>query len=252
MGLTGLGLIKTTLIDFPGEVAATVFTPGCNLHCPYCHNPDLVIPPFPRTLLPMEEVRRFLTKRAAVLGGVCITGGEPLIHGGAEGELIRFIHFCKNLGLKVKVDTNGCFPDRLKKLLTGSDGVDYIAMDIKTLPEKYNAVAAPSRPYDSDTARSVMESIEGIIASGIKHEFRTTMAPGIAGTAEALEIAGVLLKIYADFNSVSRGKYILAQFRPGKTLEPKYSDTIPYANSELRKTAEAICKSGITCEVRGI
>ena len=224
MTLSSLGLVKTTLIDFPGEVAATVFTPGCNLRCPYCHNPELVIPPFGDTLFPIEEVRRFLAKRAAVLGGVCITGGEPLIHAEPQGDLYELINFCKGLGLKVKLDTNGCFPGRLMPLLSIAEAVsageqggrrnclDYIAMDIKTVPEKYAAVvrgrqpaakpavsraASSSSAASSGIAAAVRRSIELIIRSGIPHEFRTTMAPGIAGTEDVIEIARFLQSVYA-------------------------------------------------------
>jgi len=111
MALTHVGLQKTTLLDFPGEVAATVFTPGCNLRCPYCHNPSLVQPPYPQDLISLEELDRFLEKRAKVLGGVCITGGEPLLHDNLD-ELISLI---RSHGLKVKLDTNGTFPEVWRK-----------------------------------------------------------------------------------------------------------------------------------------
>ena len=192
MALSRLGLVKTTLIDFPGQVAATVFTPGCNLRCPYCHNPELVTPPFSETLLPIEEVRRFLQKRAAVLGGVCITGGEPLLYGKAYGEMVyggteegklqnsgdsqrsteepagetgqqnasagglfEFILFCRQLGLKVKLDTNGCFPERLRPLLaTGMrPEVQRVRKDLEmdAIPAEAKASAVGAGP---PTARS--------------------------------------------------------------------------------------------------
>ena len=346
MALSRLGLVKTTLIDFPGQVAATVFTPGCNLRCPYCHNPELVTPPFSETLLPIEEVRRFLQKRAAVLGGVCITGGEPLLYGKAYGEMVyggteegklqnsgdsqrsteepagetgqqnasagglfEFILFCRQLGLKVKLDTNGCFPERLRPLLAtgteagstestqgpgngrdtgGGEGIsggsrttngpllDYIAMDIKTLPERYHFVH-PSAEDNAvqATAQAVRQSINLIVSSGIQHEFRTTMAPGIASPDDVVEIACYLKSAYTSASSVPRstnassvsntkangspvsssielfGRYILTQFRPGKTLKPDFSNLRPYYNSNLYQAAEKIRKMGLDCEVRG-
>lgn len=247
MTLTRAGLVKTTLIDFPGEVAATVFTPGCNLRCPYCHNPELVIPPFPEDLLPIEDVRRFLTKRASVLGGVCITGGEPLLH----TDIAGFIDFCKNLGLKVKLDTNGCFPRRLRPLLAG---IDYIAMDIKTLPEKYGGLLGKNPDSSSSLSKNLRRSIEIIISSGVRHEFRTTMAPGIAGTEDAVKIAELLKSVYtaAARDPRSTGRYILTQFRPGTTLDPAFSELCPYFETDLHRAAETIRKTGMNCEVRGI
>ncbi len=252
MALDRLGLVKTTLIDFPGEVAATVFTPGCNLRCPYCHNPDLVTPPFTSNLLPMEDVRRFITKRAKVLGGVCITGGEPLLYSGQEAGLSDFIDFCKDLGLKVKLDTNGCYPDYMDAILSS---LDYVAMDIKTTPEKYNLVAAhtpAAHQTEVPTHRAVRESIEKIISSGVNHEFRTTMAPGIVGTEDAVKIATLLKSGYEKSESVRAGTYIITQFRPGKTLDPSYRNTAPYYKEILYQTAEKIRKIGIPCEVRGV
>jgi pyruvate formate lyase activating enzyme len=250
MTLTRAGLVKTTLIDFPGEVAATVFTPGCNLRCPYCHNPELVIPPFPEDLLPIEDVRLFLTKRASVLGGVCITGGEPLLH----TDIAGFIDFCKNLGLKVKLDTNGCFPRRLRPLLAG---IDYVAMDIKTVPEKYDLLGSSVPPASAavDTVENALrQSIEIIISSGVRHEFRTTMAPGIAGTEDAIKIAELLKSVYtaAAVDPRRTGRYILTQFRPGTTLDPAFSELCPYFETELHHTAETIRETGMSCEVRGI
>src|SRR6056297_2964372 len=123
-----IGLQKTSLVDFPGELAATVFTPGRNLRCPYCHNPQLVIPPYPEDMITLDELDAFLNRRDGLLGGVCITGGEPLLH----EDLPELLHLVRTHGLKVKLDTNGSFPDRLSGIF-----VDYVAMDLKTAPSRY-------------------------------------------------------------------------------------------------------------------
>lgn len=136
MALDRLGLVKTTLLDYPGEVAATIFTPGCNLRCPYCHNPDFVSGDPTGEEITLGEFFRFLEKRKGVLGGICITGGEPLIHKDL-GDLIAAV---RERGLKVKLDTNGTFPERLASL-----DVDYIAMDLKTIPDNYPFLAPPAR-----------------------------------------------------------------------------------------------------------
>ena len=174
------GIQKLTLLDYPGTVACTVFTLGCNMRCPFCHNSLLVTRTDEAEVYPEEEFFKFLDKRRGVLDGVCITGGEPLIHADA-GEFIARI---KGMGYKVKLDTNGSFPDRLEEILK-SGNVDYVAMDIKNSPEKYaETVGIP----DFDVSK-IRRSIEIIKASGIDHEFRTTVvaplhsAESIAGAA---------------------------------------------------------------------
>lgn len=178
------GIQKLTLLDYPGTVACTVFTLGCNMRCPFCHNSLLVTRTDEAEVYPEEEFFKFLDKRRGVLDGVCITGGEPLIHADA-GEFIARI---KGMGYKVKLDTNGSFPDRLEEILK-SGNVDYVAMDIKNSPEKYaETVGIP----DFDVSK-IRRSIEIIKASGIDHEFRTTVvaplhnAESIAGAAEMIK-----------------------------------------------------------------
>ena len=178
------GIQKLTLLDYPGLVACTVFTLGCNMRCPFCHNSLLVTKADEAEVYPEEEFFKFLTKRRGVLDGVCITGGEPLIHADA-GEFIAKI---KAMGYKVKLDTNGSFPDRLEEILK-SGNVDYVAMDIKNSPEKYADTVGIPR-FD---VSKIKRSIEVIRASGIDHEFRTTVvsplhtAESIAGAAEMIK-----------------------------------------------------------------
>ena len=127
------GLQKLTLLDFPGQVACTVFLQGCNFRCPFCHNPSLVLG---TEAITRESILSFLKQRQGLLDGVAITGGEPLLSAGLE-DLLREI---RSLGYKIKLDTNGSFPRRLEQLI--SDGlVDYVAMDIKNAPEKYDHTA---------------------------------------------------------------------------------------------------------------
>ncbi len=228
-----IGLVKTSLIDYPGEVAAVLFFPGCNLRCPYCHNPELVAPPYPGDLLPWKEVTAFLEKRKKVLGGVCVTGGEPLLHEDLP-DLVEEIHA---LGLKVKLDTNGSFPGRLDP-----SRYDYIAMDVKTSPGKYGLVKnrgdGQSRAALSE---AVLESAGKVIRSHVPHEFRTTVVPGIVTSGDIREIAELL-----------RGaeRYVLAGFRPGKTLDPAYADSLPYTDDELSAMCAAATEAGVPCSVR--
>ena len=127
------GLQKLTLLDFPGRTACTVFLAGCNLCCPYCHNPGLVVPDETAESLPEGELLRFLSSRIGKLDGVCVSGGEPTIH----PELPALLSMIRELGFQVKLDTNGTNPRMLYEILR--DGLaDYIAMDIKNSPTRYS------------------------------------------------------------------------------------------------------------------
>ena len=159
------GLQKTTLLDFPGKVACTVFTAGCNFRCPFCHNASLVISPNTSEVLSEEEIFAFLKKRRGILDGVCITGGEPLL----QRDIEVFIQKIRDLGLAVKLDTNGAYPERLKSIIDRAL-VDYVAMDIKNSKEKYALTAGA----DVDIEK-ISESVEILMSSDVDYEFRTTV-----------------------------------------------------------------------------
>jgi pyruvate formate lyase activating enzyme len=232
MALTRVGLQKTSLLDFPGEVAATVFTPGCNLRCPYCHNPSLVQPPYPEDLISLEELDRFLAKRAKVLGGVCITGGEPLIHENIH-ELIEMIH---RHGLKVKLDTNGTFPERLARA-----EADYIAMDLKTTPEKYDRRLGAVSSGQVSTAAKIRSSLKYLKTAGIPYELRTTVVPGIVGEEEMLSMLELLEGVE---------KYYLTPFRGGYTLDSGYTDLSPPSEEEMNTLCRIVSEREIPCSIR--
>ncbi|MCM1542724.1 MAG: anaerobic ribonucleoside-triphosphate reductase activating protein [Blautia sp.] len=173
------GFQKTTLLDYPGHIAATVFTGGCNFRCPFCQNGSLALEPEGQPLIPEEEVLAHLRKRQEVLEGVCITGGEPTL----ESGLREFILKCRALGYLVKLDTNGYRPEMLREFL--QEGIlDYVAMDIKASPANYGR-AAGIPGCDMDRIR---ESVSLLRASGVPHEFRTTVVKGIHTAGEFEEI----------------------------------------------------------------
>ena len=161
------GFAKLTLLDYPGRVACTVFTGGCNFRCPFCHNASLAIRAREVDTIPESEVFELLKKRKGILDGVCITGGEPLLFG---DELYDFIIEIKKLGYAVKLDTNGSFPERLAALIEAGL-VDKVAMDIKNSPEKY-ALTAGVENFD---IASILKSVELLKSSGVDYEFRTTV-----------------------------------------------------------------------------
>ena len=162
------GYQKLTLLDYPGHVACTVFTGGCNLRCPFCHNAGLVNTPAAYSSAE-DEILQYLERRRGLLDGVCITGGEPLL----QPDLLSFIERIKQMGYLVKLDTNGSEPQRLRDVLE-SGMIDYVAMDIKSSPEHYSLAVGAT----VDVTR-FEESIRLIQASGIAHEFRTTAVKGI-------------------------------------------------------------------------
>ena len=160
------GLQKMTLLDFPGKVACTVFTGGCNFRCPFCHNALLVTKLPEKPDYSEDEILSFLEKRTGLLDGVAITGGEPLLN----PDIADFIRKIRSMGYAVKLDTNGSFPERLKAIV-GEGLVDYVAMDIKNRKEKY----AETIGLKNLDLSKIEESIEFLKSGAVDYEFRTTV-----------------------------------------------------------------------------
>lgn len=160
------GLQKMTLLDYPGKVACTLFTGGCNFRCPFCHNARLVTEIDASNVYDEEEILDFLKKRTGLLDGVCVTGGEPLLW----DETTAFFEKVKKLGFFVKLDTNGSFPDRLRRI-TALGLVDYVAMDVKNSKEKYSDTVG-IKNFDIGP---VEESVAFLKEGKTDYEFRTTV-----------------------------------------------------------------------------
>lgn len=159
-------LQKFSMIDYPGKLSAIVFTQGCNFRCPYCHNPELVLPELFALALDPTSIIDFLKTRVGKLDAVVVTGGEPTLHGGLDD----FLSTVKALGFLTKLDTNGTNPERLGELLQ-DDLIDYVAMDVKAPPEKYAEVS-----QTSVSVEALQRSMDLIRASGVEFQFRTTVA----------------------------------------------------------------------------
>lgn len=172
------GLNKTTLLDYPGKVAATVFVGGCNFRCPFCHNGDLVLSSGEMPEISEDEVFSFLKKRKNVLEGVCITGGEPTLY----KELPEFIWKIKELGYMVKLDTNGSNPDMMQELIS-KKMVDYIAMDIKAPIPGYAKVCGTNVDVEK-----IKKSVELLKTGKVPYEFRTTIVKELHSKEDILEI----------------------------------------------------------------
>lgn len=191
------GFQKLTLVDFPGKVAATVFTQGCNFRCGYCHNPELVCPESFGPLIPAQQVLDELKNRQGKLQGVVITGGEPTLQKG----LVDFIAQVKKFDFAVKLDTNGSHPEVLTHLID-LRMIDYIAMDIKTSLTKYSQFCDP---------KNIQESIEIILGSGLPHQFRTTVVKTLCSLEDFFDIRNAIQ---------GTNQYVLQAF----TLAPKMVD----------------------------
>ncbi|MDF2485621.1 MAG: hypothetical protein K0R46_1789 [Herbinix sp.] len=177
------GFNKTTLLDYPKHLAATIFLGGCNMRCPFCHNASLVTNTTSQPTIPEEEVLSYLVKRQNILEGVCITGGEPTLY----PDLPTFIKKIKDLGFKIKLDTNGTNPVMIKTLITDKL-IDYIAMDIKNSPEKYTLTAGLSN-LSLDPIR---ESVDLLLTSPLDYEFRTTVVKEYHTLEDMLSISNWL------------------------------------------------------------
>lgn len=176
------GVQKLTLLDYPGKIACSIFAPGCNFRCPYCHNAGLVEG---RGLdeQPIESVLALLEKRRGVLDGVCVTGGEPLLQDG----LIDFLREIKKLGYAIKLDTNGSKPDELRETVEAGLA-DYVAMDIKNAPERYEETVGTKIDF-----AKIAASVEYLLSRPTEYEFRTTATKGLCD-AEAMEGIGKLIR----------------------------------------------------------
>jgi len=216
------------MIDYPGEVAATIFLFGCNFRCGFCHNPELVVPEKLVGEKTEKEVLDFLEKRKKYLDGVCITGGEPLMNEGLD----LFLRKVKDLGYKIKVDTNGSFPENLKKLIE-KDLVDFIAMDIKADKENYDLLTGVESNLED-----IEKSIKLIIDSGKDYEFRTTVVPG-KHDGKVIENMG---KWLSEFNGNELKKFSIQNFVPrkGKMVDDDYEKVKSFEKQDLDKFKEIL------------
>lgn len=224
------GLIKTTLLDYPGKVACTIFTGGCNMRCPFCHNAELIVSEGAE--IKKEEVLQFLRKRQGVLDGVCISGGEPLL----QADIEEFLKEIKVLGYLVKLDTNGSFPNKLKDLVK-MGLVDYVAMDIKNAPSKYLDTAG----NDKLDLSSIKESVEFLLSGTVPYEFRTTIVRELH-TAQEMQEIGSWIQGATDY-------YLQQYVDSERVLKPGFHS---YNKCEMQMLAEVLKPFVPNTHVRGV
>lgn len=217
------GLVPTTLLDYPGKVASIVFTAGCNMRCGYCHNPHLVLPEKIKDLkkerVSEESFFKFLDERKGFLDGVVVSGGEPTL----QPDLYDFIKAVKKRGFLVKLDTNGTDPGFLKRIIS-EKMVDYIAMDVKHVPEKYHLACGVKL-----NTGHILESIDLIRGSGMDYEFRTTVVKGVHAIKDIEAIAKLCKRPI---------RYTIQNFRSKTVLNPAFKKLTGFTVGELNKMKE--------------
>lgn len=217
------GFQKLTLIDYPQKIACTLFTLGCNFQCFYCQNPELVLKDLikKQPKISEKEVLKFLKEKRGLIEGVCITGGEPLIH---FSSLKIFLKRIKKMGYKVKLDHNGSFPERLKELID-KGYLDYVALDVKAPKEKYFLLT-----NFKNVSEKVDECVKILKKEKIEYEFRTTLAPFL-NKEDIFKIV--------DWIKPARA-YYLQKFQPRKILNPDFSYQEIITDKDLEEIKEKI------------
>ena len=226
------GFQKLTLLDFPGKMACTVFTAGCNLRCPFCHNSRLVIDPEKTSEYSVDEILAYLKKRQGILDGVAITGGEPLL----QPDIDEFIKKVRELGFAVKLDTNGTFPDRLK-VLVEQGLLDYVAMDVKNSPSGYSETVGIGG-YDIS---KIQESIGFLLENKVDYEFRTTV---VREFHSVFEIDGIGKMIKG-----AKRHYLQAFVDSGELIG---FDLSAVPKEEMFEMQKIMLKYVDSCEIRGV
>jgi len=212
------GFQGTSLLDFPGRIASLVFFGGCNLTCPFCHNPTLVLDPDQYPDYPVAEILTELENRRTFIDGVVISGGEPTL----DPECINLMREIKALGLQIKLDTNGLRPDRMERMLT--DGlIDYLAFDLKTAPARYGELH--TAPVDLN---ALHRAIALVLNSNIDYEFRSTCVPGLVEAAD-IEAMGAAVS--------GARRWALQQFVPDHSLDTNLRQHPPLDDSILQSYA---------------
>jgi len=217
MGLQIKGFIETSFLDWDGKVVSTLYVPGCNFRCPFCHNSGLIENPGQYETVPLEKVENFMLERRDFIDGICLTGGEPCLHKNAG--LFEFLQRLKDSGFQVKFDSNGTDPDCLKQVID-KKLCDYIAMDIKgPLDERYDRLSGIKTDLDK-----IRQSIKIIMESGIPYEFRTTVVPTLLDNKDMEDMA-IELK--------GAKKFVLQQFAAENCWDKDLQKIKPYSKEKL-------------------
>ncbi|MFH1898769.1 MAG: anaerobic ribonucleoside-triphosphate reductase activating protein [Candidatus Desantisbacteria bacterium] len=229
------GFIEMSMLDWEGKIVSTLYLPRCNLRCPYCHNSGLVLHPEQYDTIPIETVKDYLVRQQGWIDGVCISGGEPCMY----EDLPDFIRELRDIGVLIKLDTNGSFPDSLQRLVD-ERLIDYIAMDIKAPLDSY---ALLTGIHDKGIGAKIKQSIRIIMDSGIDYEFRTTVVPSLHTKTTLVAMAGLIK---------GAKKYVLQAFIPRDPIDPEYQKITPYSDDQMQDMCQAILPFVQQCVLRGV
>lgn len=229
------GIQKTSLIDYPDNIATVLFTQGCNMNCPYCHNPELISETNKNDYLVLDNLWEFLDKRAGLIDGVVITGGEPLIQESIYELLVKI----KEYGLLIKLDTNGTNYNLLKKIVD-DNLADYIAMDVKGPIKEYGKFCGIK--LNKAIIKNIEKSIELLKkSSNIFTEMRTTVVPGMHNE-------NIMKKIAKSVSGVD--KFYIQNFRPNKVNDPDFEEKRRFSEKELNKFQNIFREEKVEVQIR--
>jgi pyruvate formate lyase activating enzyme len=230
------GFDQMSLVDWDGMVATTVYLSGCNFRCPYCHNSGLVLFPEQYESISVDEILDYVRSHNDFIDGVVVTGGEPCVHDGIGG----FLKQLRELGISVKLDTNGSFPELLESLI--DDGlVDYVAMDVKA-PLDFDSYSRSAGITDRRTFDRVRDSIDLLMEGRVDYEFRMTVVP-------ALHRASDLVRVAEQIKGARR--FVLQNYVPRDTIDPSFMDEAPYNSERLEEFKSMMERMFDECLIRG-
>ncbi len=230
------GFDQMSLVDWDGMVATTLYTSGCNFRCPYCHNSGLVLFPDQYESIPVDEILDYVREHNDFIDGVVITGGEPCIHSNIGG----FIKQLREVGVRVKLDTNGSFPGLLESLID-KELLDYVAMDVKA-PLDFDSYSKSAGITDRRTFEKVRDSIDLLMEGRVDYEFRMTVVP-------ALHRSSDLLRVAEQIKGARR--FVLQNYVPRDTLDPAFLNETPYDAERLEEFKKMMAPMFDECLIRG-
>ncbi|MFH1860625.1 MAG: anaerobic ribonucleoside-triphosphate reductase activating protein [bacterium] len=233
--ITIKGFIEMSMLDWEGKLVSTLYLPHCNLRCLYCHNSGLVLNPEQYNTISFETVKNYLIGQQDWIDGVCLSGGEPCMY----EDLPDFIRQLRDIGVLIKLDTNGSFPDMLQRLLN-ERLIDYIAMDIKSPLDTYAQMTGIN---DEKIGERIKQSIRIVMDSRVGYEFRTTVVP-------SLHTKEILMTMAESVSGAK--KYVLQAFVPDNALDPEYLKIIPYTNDQMKDIQQTVSPYVQKCVLRGV
>jgi pyruvate formate lyase activating enzyme len=229
------GFDQMSLVDWDGMVATTLYLSGCNFRCPYCHNSELVLFPDKYESIPIDEVLAYVREHDDFLDGVVVTGGEPCAH----RALFDLAKMLKAEGMKVKLDTNGSFPDVIQSLID-QELIDYVAMDIKA-PLDFESYSRSAGITDRRAFDRVKDSIDLLLEGRVDYEFRMTVVPALHRPSDLRQVAEQLK---------GAARFFIQNYVPRNTIDPSFLDEAPYDRERLDEFREMVAPMFDECRVR--